>query len=158
MNRGKKSVSVTSLTLSVVGKSANDRLLFGRTNRDLFDKTRTVSHHFQPGQTFGFVRWRSDQFGTQTWRVIVAQAGQPGENLTRIPGVKPGAHLLLHAFGKTRAKRALRAIDVLSDTHVLHDIHPAYWRHVHAQIAANLPPDPYDPEALAKLDLAKSVS
>mgnify|MGYP003651299806 CR=1 FL=1 len=71
---------------------------------------------------------------------------------------KHGAHLLLHAFGKTRARRALRAIDVLSDAHVLHDIHPAYWRHVHTQIASNLPLDPYDPDVLASLDLARSLS
>lgn len=115
-------------------------------------------HLFEPGHVFGFVRWRGDGFGTQTWRVVVAVAGHPGEKLTRIPGLKPGAHLLLHAFGKTRAKRALRAIDVLSDAYVMHDIHPAYWRHVHAQIASNLPLDPYDPEVFASLDLARSSS
>lgn len=107
MEKPENIVALTILSLAVRGKAANDRLLFGRTNRDLFDKTSTVSHHFQPGQTFGFVRWRGDQFGTQTWRVTVAQAGRPGDKLTAIPGVKPGAHLLLHAFGKTRAKRAL---------------------------------------------------
>lgn len=90
--------------------------------------------------------------------MVVAQAGHPGEKLTRIPGVRPGAHLLLHSFGKTRAKRALRAIDVLSDSHVLHDIHPAYWSHVHVAVAANLPLDPYDPDAFSSLLLAKSVS
>jgi len=32
-----------------------------------------------------------------------------------------------------RSRRALRAIDVLSDAHILHETHPAYWRHAHAQ-------------------------
>ncbi|WP_442909971.1 DUF2840 domain-containing protein [Hyphomonas sp.] len=51
--------------------------------------------------------------------------------MTRTPGIKPGAHLLLHAFGMFRVRRAF---DVLSDTHILHETHPAYWRHAHAQI------------------------
>jgi hypothetical protein len=135
----------------------NDRLLFGRPVDGQSASDRDSVHHFKTGQIFGFVRWRGDEFGTQTWRVVVAQAGRPGERMTRIPGVKPGAHLLLHAFGKTRAKRALRAIDVLSGTAVLHDVALAYWRHVHLQISKNLPIEPYDPEVFAMLDVAKSV-
>ncbi|WP_418887180.1 DUF2840 domain-containing protein [Hyphomonas oceanitis] len=64
---------------------------------------------------------------------MVAEAGQPVEQLTRTPGIITGAHLLLHAFGMIRSRRALRAIDVLSDAHILHETHPAYWRHAHAQ-------------------------
>lgn len=158
MSGASDQTALTTLTLTVRGKSANDRLLFGRATHSRGLPYRGAMHLFEPGQVFGFVRWRGDGFGTQTWRVVVAGAGHPGEKLTRIPGIKPGAHLLLHAFGKTRAKRALRAIDVLSDAHVMHDIHPAYWRHVHAQIASNLPLDPYHPDVFASLDLAKSSS
>lgn len=149
---------LTKLTLTVRGKSANDRLLFGRASHSRGVANWGAIHLFEPGRVFGFVRWRGDGFGTQTWRVVVAEAGHPGEQLTRIPGTKPGAHLLLHAFGKTRARRALRAIYGLSGAHVLHDIHPAYWRHVHAQIACNLPLDPYEPDVFASLDLARSPS
>ncbi len=158
MSGASDQTALTKLTLTVRGKSANDRLLFGRAFHSRGLPYRGAMHLFEPGQVFGFVRWRGDGFGTQTWRVVVAEAGHPGEKLTRIPGIKPGAHVLLHAFGKTRAKRALRAIDVLSDAYVMHDIHPAYWRHVHAQIASNLLPDPYDPDVFASLDLAKSSS
>ncbi|MEO1323563.1 MAG: hypothetical protein AAFV59_11195, partial [Pseudomonadota bacterium] len=31
------------------------------------------------------------EYGTQSWRVVGAQAGRPRERLTRIPGVNPGA-------------------------------------------------------------------
>ena len=82
----------------------------------------------------------------------------PGERLTRIPGVNPGADLLLHAFGKARAKRALRAIDGLAERHVLHEIAPAYWRHVHLQISQNLPFKPCDEEAFKRIENAQSVS
>ena len=158
MSSASEQTALTTLTLTVRGESANDRLLFGRAFHSRGLPYRGAMHLFEPGQVFGFVRWRGDGFGMQTWRVMVAEAGHPGEKLTRIPGIKPGAHLLLHAFGKTRARRALRAIEILSDAHVLHDIHPAYWRHVHAQIASNFPVDLYDPDVFASLDLAGSSS
>lgn len=158
MSGASDQTALTALTLTVRGKSANDRLLFGRALHSRGLPYRGAMHLFEPVQVFGFVRWRGDGFGTQTWRVVVAEAGHPGDKLTQIPGIKPGAHLLLHAFGKNRAKRALRAINVLSDAHVMHDIHPAYWRHVHAQITSNLLPEPYDPDVFASLDLVRSSS
>lgn len=148
----------TRLTLRQKRPFSNDRLLFGRSSAPLNDYPDCSELLFTPSQTFGFVRWRSDGYGTQTWRVVVAQTGSPGERLTRIPGVSPGAHLLLHAFGKTRAKRALRAIDALSDEYVLNEIAPAYWRHVHVQIARNRPLEPYDAEAFAAMARTRLVS
>lgn len=151
-------VSETRLSLSQAGDLGNDRLLFGRPTLSVRVSEYLEELRFNPSQVFGFVRWRGDQYGTQTWRVVVAQAGCPGERLTRIPGVDPGAHLLLHAFGKTRAKRALRAIDMLSEAHVLHEIAPAYWRHIHLQISKNKEPEPYDQGTFEALARAKSVS
>ncbi|MEM0986463.1 MAG: hypothetical protein AAGJ32_09470 [Pseudomonadota bacterium] len=62
-----------------------------------------------------------------------------------------------HAFGKVRAKRALRAIDVLSDRHVLHEIAPAFWRHVHLCVERNVVPDAYD-EAAFRLRTSAGLS
>lgn len=149
---------ITRLLLLQAGKRGNDRLLFGRPTKSLRVSEEREARRFKPLQIFGFVRWRGDQYGTQTWRVIVAQAGRPGELLTRVPGVNPGAHLLLHAFGKARAKRALRVIDMLSEAHVLHEIAPAYWHHVHLQISKNEQPEPYDPKVFEALARARSVS
>lgn len=140
--------TITCLSLSRAGGRGNDRLLLGRPKQSFRVAAKQEELRFKPLQIFGFVRWCGNQYGTQTWRVSVAQAGRPGERLTRIPGVSPGAHLLLHAFGKTRAKRALRVIDMLSEAHVLHEIAPAYWRHVHLQISKNEKPEPYDPKML----------
>ena len=146
-------VPASRLSLIQAGVHGNDRLLFGLPTLSVRVSENLEELRFNPSQVFGFVRWRGDQYGTQTWRVVVAKAGRPGERLTRIPGVKPGAHLLLHALGKTRAKRALRVIDLLSVAHVLHEFAPAYWRHAHLQISKNEQPEPYDPkmfEALAR--------
>ena len=114
-------------------------------------------HLFDAGQVFGFVRWRGDGYGTQTWRVMVARALAAGEEGTAIPGLEPGGEVLLHAFGMARAKRALRAIDVLSDKHVLHEIAPAFWRHVHLCVDRNVISDPYD-EAVFRLRAATGFS
>ena len=158
MAEEQKQVFQTRLLLHKTGKSANDRLLFGRPVSSTNHSNSTVQNVFETGQIFGFVRWRGDGFGTQTWRVCVAEAGAPGEELTCIPGITPGVHLLLHAFGKTRAKRALRAIDGLAERHVLHEIAPAFWRHVHLQISQNLPLESYEVEAFKRLDTARSAS
>lgn len=158
MDAATTSGPTTCLSLLQAGRRGNDRLLFGRS----ITSTRTSEKHekfrFKPLEVFGFVRWRGDQYGTQTWRVVVAQAGRPEERLTLIPGVNPGAHMLLHAFGKTRARRALRVIDMLSEAHVLHEIAPAYWRHVHLQISNNAKPEPYVPTMFEALARASSVS
>lgn len=151
-------VSLTRLLLRKSSKSANDRMLFGRPSSTKNVTYDTVKYLFTSGQVFGFVRWRGDRYGTQTWRVCIAKSGVPGERMTRIPGVKPGAHLLLHAFGKARAKRARRAIDNLAERHVLHEIVPAYWRHVHLQIARNLPLEPYDVDTFRRIEVARSLS
>jgi hypothetical protein len=133
-------------------------MLLGRPTESLRVSKAREELHFKYTQIFGFARWRADQYGTQTWRVVVAQAGHPGEQLTRIPGVKPGVSLLLHAFGKTRAKRALRVIGMLSEAHVLHEIAPAYWRHVHLKISKNEKPEPYEPKVFEALVRARTVS
>ena len=157
MNTAKKSGPITQLSLIEAGSRGNDRLLMGRPKQSFRVSEQQQELRFKPLQVFGFVRWRGDQYGTQTWRVVVAQAGCPGEQLTRIPGVNAGAHLLLHAFGKTRVKRALRVIDMLSEAHVLHEIAPAYWRHVHLQISKNKELEPYDPKMFEALARARSV-
>lgn len=158
MNTAMVSGPITQLSLINAGRRGNDRLLFGRPKKSSRVSEAQEEWSFIPFQIFGFVRWRGDEFGTQTWRVVVARAGRPSERLTRIPGVNPGAHLLLHAFGKTRAKRALRVIDILSEAHVLHKITPAYWRHVHLQISKKKEPEPYDPKVFEALSRARSVS
>ena len=157
METATTSSPITCLSLLKAGSRGNDRLLIGRPRTSAGASESHEEFRLKPLQVFGFVRWRGDQHGTQTWRVVVAQAGRPGERLTRIPGVSPGAHLLLHAYGKTKAKRALRVIDLLSEAHVLHEIAPAYWRHVHLQISKNKEPEPYDPEMFEALARARSI-
>jgi len=140
----------TGLRARVLKNRANDRLLFGRSVVTYPLHEGGALHLVDAGQVFGFVRWRGDGYGTQTWRVVVARGLAAGEEGSAIPGLEPGGEVLLHAFGKARAKRALGAIDVLSDKHVLQEIAPAYWRHLHLCVDRNIILDPYEEAAFQR--------
>lgn len=62
---------------------------------------------FRPGGRFGLALWEANDFGTTRWRVLVCRALGIGEAGSRVPQVKPGAHVLLDVEGATRAKAAL---------------------------------------------------
>ena len=151
------SVPATGLRLRVVKNRADDRLLFGRPVVTYPFHEGGALHLFDAGHVFGFVRWRGDGYGTQTWRVVVARALVAGEQGTVVPGLEPGGEVLLHAFGKARAKRALRTVDRLCDRHVSREIAPAYWRHVHLCVGQGVALDPYD-EAAFRLRAEVGIS
>ncbi len=141
------SVPATGLRLRVAKNRANDRLLLGRPVVTYPFHEGGALHLFDAGQVFGFVRWRGDGYGTQTWRVAVVRALTAGEQGSAVPGLEPGGEVLPHGFGKVRAKRVLRTIGGLSDKHILHEIAPACWRHVHVCVERNVRPDAYDEAA-----------
>lgn len=133
----------------------NHRLRFGTPSV----QTRLGWHEslvsFAPDQVFGYIRWSSNKYGTQDWRLFVCKAGGNLQNmigssggntghhnrLTRIPGVLPGAHVLLKTQGTTRVKRALKLIDSLeSETGDLGLVTESYWRHLHNRLEVNQPP------------------
>ncbi len=63
---------------------------------------------FRPGDRFGLALWEANDFGTTAWRVLVCRALAAGEAGSRVPQIKPGAHVLLDVEGATRAKAALQ--------------------------------------------------
>ncbi len=149
--------SLTHIRLRQAKLRANDRLIFGAPLERFPYAPGGEFLCFEPGQIFGFVRWRGDGYGTQTWRIVVAEAAFPGARLTAIPGVEPGATLLLHAFGNTRVKRALTMIDTLKKQHELSGIASDYWRHLHLCFEQDIEPDPYDEIGFAALRMAKEL-
>ena len=50
---------------------------------------------FRPGDRFGLALWEANDFGTTSWRVLVCRALAAKEIGSRVPQVKPGAHVLL---------------------------------------------------------------
>ena len=63
---------------------------------------------FAPGALFGLDIWERNEYGTTRWTFYVLRAGAPGEVVTHVPQVHPGAIVLLEAQGVTRAQAALR--------------------------------------------------
>jgi len=113
------------------------------------DRRRSLAL-FRPGQVFGYVRWRANEYGTQEWRFTVVQTAEPSRFLSRIEGVTPGGEVLLLATGNTRVKRALLQIDRLeADGFDPAEVSPTYYRHVHNRIVAGRPIRPYSYEQYA---------
>ena len=112
-------------------KRLNHRLIFGEPVFTIRRGWRRELAAFDPGQVFAYERWSGDIYGTQDWRLFIC-AAVDGGSVTNVPGVKPGADVLLHARGRTRVKRALAAIDLLKSVHsAVEKLPVAQWREVH---------------------------
>ena len=120
---------------------------FGREAEErVLDRRRRVLA-FAPGVVFAFVRWASNDYGTLISRIDILQAVSQGQACSTVPGVTPGAEILLRTSGWPKVQRVLHAIDTVEALCV--DpvaIDPVHWRHVHNRIAAGLEPRPYTRE------------
>jgi len=117
------------------GHSAGERLI---------DRRRRVVE-FAPGTIFGFVRWRSGEYGTIESRIAVLRAVAPGEAFTTYPFVAPGAEILLNISGWSRVQAVLDTVDAIERIGVVASaVAPDHWRHVGARIGVGLPPRRYD--------------
>ena len=104
---------LTLVTVSWRKKRRNHRLLFGAPcGMARLDWRRSVAA-FQPGQVFGYERWRAGKYGTEDWRIAVLEACRPGAETCRYPGVKPGAKALFRVSGVARCKRFLTLLDTI---------------------------------------------
>ena len=85
---------------------------------------------FHPGDIFGYERWSGDRFGTQSWQIFVLQASEPGRHLQVLPGIKPGAEILVSAHGKPASKRLLALLDKIEFTRKLGRLTEQDWRRI----------------------------
>ncbi|MFV3378782.1 DUF2840 domain-containing protein, partial [Pseudomonas sp. NY11226] len=91
------SAPLTRVALAYIEARFKLYLRFGEPARThQLDRWRR-SAVFLPGAVFCRVRWQSNDFGTVRWQLMVMQACTPLDGAQRIPGVQPGARLLLHA-------------------------------------------------------------
>ena len=61
---------------------------------------------------FAFVRWASNDYGTIVSRIDVLRAVAPGQPLSTVPFVRPGAEILLRISGWPRVEQVLAALGV----------------------------------------------
>ncbi|MCZ2102762.1 MAG: DUF2840 domain-containing protein, partial [Burkholderiales bacterium] len=102
---------------------------------------------FLPGAMLCRIRWQANAYGTIRWQLMVMQACTPLDGAQRIPGVQPGARLLLHAEGENSVRAVLARIDAIEALGIAPaDASPAYWRTLGNRLAARLPLPDYSAE------------
>ena len=93
------------------------------------------------------IRWQANDYGTVRWQLMVMQACTPLDAAQRIPGVQPGARLLLHAEGENQVRAVLECIDAIEALGIAPAaVSPAYWRTLANRLAARLPLPEYTAE------------
>lgn len=140
-------VPLTRVALAFVDKRINLYLRFGQPVRTIqLDRWRRCAV-FLPASIFCRIRWESNDYGTTRWQLMVLQACTPLDAVQRIPGVQPGARILLHAEGERQVQYVLSLIDAIEALGIAPiDVSPAYWRTLGNRLAARLPPPEYTAE------------
>ena len=140
-------VPLTRVSLAYIEPRFKLYLRFGEPARTLqLDRWRRCAV-FLPRAMFCRVRWRANDYGTIRWQLMVMQAGTPLDALQRIPGVRPGARLLLHAEGDASVRAVLERIDAIEALGIAPSaVSPAYWRTLGNRLAARLPLPEYSIE------------
>ena len=130
---------LTRVSLAYVEQRIKLYLRFGEPARtDRLDHWRRVAV-FLPGAVFCRIRWQANDYGTIRWQLMVMQACTPLDAAQRIPGVRPGARLLLHAEGENQVRAVLERIDAIEALGIAPSaVSPAYWRTLGNRLAARL--------------------
>lgn len=140
-------VPLTRVSLAYLESRLKLYLRFGEPLHVVrFDRWRRVAV-FPPGAIVCRIRWQANDYGTIRWQLMVMQACTPLHAAQRIPGVRPGAQLLLHAEGDRPVRAVLERIDAIEALGIAAiDVSPAYWRTLANRLAAGLPLPEYTAE------------
>ena len=114
---------------------------------------------FLPNAVLCRVRWQANDYGTIRWQLMVMQACTPLDAAQRIPGVQPGARLVLHAEGENQVRAVLERIDAIEALGITPaGASPAYWRTLGNRLAARLPLPEYSAERHAAWLAGRALS
>ena len=133
------SAPLTRVALAYIEARFKLYLRFGEPARTLrLDDWRRCAV-FLPGAMLCRIRWQANDYGTIRWQLMVMQACTPLDAAQRIPGVQPGARLLLHTEGDANVRAVLERIDGIEALGIAAiDVSPAYWRTLGNRLAARL--------------------
>ena len=131
------SMPLTRVSLAYLEHRFKLYLRFGEPARTLrLDDWRRCAV-FLPGAMLCRIRWQANDYGTIRWQLMVMQTATPLDAVQRIPGVQPGARLLLHAEGDANVRAVLERIDGIEALGIAAaDTSPAYWRTLANRLAA----------------------
>ncbi|MBR7896938.1 DUF2840 domain-containing protein [Burkholderia multivorans] len=138
---------LTRVSLAYIEQRIDVYLRFGEPARIIrLDRWRRVAV-FLPSAMFCRIHWQANDYGTIRWQLMVMQACTPLDAAQRIPGVLPGARLLLHAEGEPAVRAVLAQLDAIEARGIAPaDVSPAYWRTLGNRLAARLPLPAYTAE------------
>jgi len=138
---------LTRVSLAYIEQRIDLYLRFGEPARIVrLDRWRRIAV-FLPAAMFCRIRWQANDYGTIRWQLMVMQACTPLDAAQRIPGVSPGARLLLHAEGEPAVRAVLAQLDAIEAQSIASaDVSPAYWRTLGNRLAARLPLPAYTTE------------
>ncbi|ERY33686.1 TPA: DUF2840 domain-containing protein [Pseudomonas aeruginosa] len=141
------STPLTRVSLAYVEQRINLYLRFGHPARTVqLDRWRRCAV-FLPTAIFCRIRWQSNDYGTVRWQLMVLQACTPLDAMQSIPGIRPGARILLHAEGEQKTRSVLARIDAIEALGIEPaEVSPAYWRTLGNRLAAHLPLPDYSAE------------
>ena len=153
------SAPLTRVALAYIESRFKLYLRFGEPARTLrLDHWRRCAV-FLPGAMFCRIRWQANDYGTVRWQLMVMQACTPLDAAQRIPGVQPGARLLLHAEGENQARVVLERIDAIEALGIAPSTaSPAYWRTLANRLAAHLALPEYSAERHAAWLAGRALS
>ncbi len=149
---------LTHVELTHVEKKIENWIRFGRHAREtILDRRRRVLS-FRPGNTFAFVRWASNDYGTIISRIDIVFAIAPGSAFQTLPFVRPGGEILLKIEGWPKVERVLQHIDRIEAAGIDPiDVSPDHWRHVHSRLGVGHEPRAYTTEQHRAFLLRRSV-
>jgi len=138
---------LTRVSLAFVEQRIDLYLRFGEPAHTIrLDRWRRVAV-FLPGAMLCRIRWHANDYGTICWQLMVMQACTPLDEAQRIPGVLPGARLLLHAEGEPAVRAVLAQLDAIEALGIAPAaVSPAYWRTLGNRLTARLPLPTYTAE------------
>ncbi|AXN27629.1 DUF2840 domain-containing protein [Pseudomonas aeruginosa] len=150
---------LTRVSLAYIEQRIDLYLRFGEPTRIVrLDRWRRVAV-FLPGAMFCRIRWQTNDYGTIRWQLMVMQACTPLDVAQRIPGVLPGARLLLCAERESAVRAVLAQLDVIEAQDIAPaDVSPAYWRALGNRLAARLPLPAYTAERHAAWLAGRALS
>ncbi|MBH1755639.1 transposase [Stenotrophomonas maltophilia] len=140
-------VPLTHVSLAYIEPRFKLYLRFGEPARmHQLDRWRRCAV-FLPNAVLCRIRWQANDYGTIRWQLMVMQTATPLDDMQRIPGVQPGARLLLHAEGDASVRAVLERIDGIEALGIAPAaVSPAYWRMLANRLAARSPLPEYTAE------------
>lgn len=134
----------TRVALVFVEDEVNVRLRFGAPSAmQTLDRARRIAE-FAPGDVFCRVVWLANDYGTVRWSLEVLRAPLPAERIVRLPGIAPGAHVLLRVSTPSKTRGALALIDAIERQGIAAaEVSEDYWRTAHHRFAADAEPSIY---------------